>query len=173
VNVAVLVGGLLLVLPLVAVLGIGFKFDPHEIASPLIQKAAPDFTLTPLDGSAPVTLSAQRGHPVVVNFWATWCIPCQAEHRDLQALARMFAGKVSFYGVVYQDKPEAIASWLEKRGSLFPQLVDTGSSAALAFGVYGVPETYVIDKEGIIVHKVTGPIDGGEMQSLLSMLVAK
>jgi cytochrome c biogenesis protein CcmG/thiol:disulfide interchange protein DsbE len=171
VNVKVLLLGLALVLPLVALLAVGFRFDPREIASPLVGKPAPDFTLEPLGGGAPVQLSALGGKPAVVNFWATWCVPCQAEHPVLLALARQFEGKVNFLGVVYQDKPEAIQAWLERRGTAYPQLVDVGSRAALAYGVYGVPETYVIDANGIIVEKIAGAVDGRTLQAQLLDLV--
>lgn len=171
VNVVVLVVGLLVAIPLVAVLWNGFNYDPKEIASPLIGKAAPDFTLTPLEGGAPVALSSLRGTPVVVNFWATWCVPCQAEHATLQQLARNYDGRVKFYGVVYQDEGANIQNWLLKRGSAYPQLLDVGSSAAIAFGVYGVPETYFIGKDGIIVDKVAGAVDGRTAIAVLDKLV--
>lgn len=171
VNVVVLIVGLLVAIPLVAVLWNGFRFDPREIASPLIGKAAPDFTLTPLDGGAPVSLSALRGTPVVVNFWATWCVPCQAEHPTLLQLAKNYDGRVKFYGVVYQDDTDNISNWLMKRGSFYPQLIDVGSSAAIAFGVYGVPETYFIGKDGIIVDKVAGAVDGRAAIALLDEMV--
>ena len=173
VNVVVLVVGLLVAIPLVAVLWNGFRYDPRDIASPLIGKAAPDFTLTPLDGGDAVSLSALRGTPVVVNFWATWCVPCQAEHPTLLQLAKNYDGRVKFLGVVYQDEAENIQKWLAKRGSVYPQLIDLGSSAAIAFGVYGVPETYFIGKDGIIADKVTGAVDGRAATTLLDTLVAR
>lgn len=172
VNVKILAAGLLLVVPLVVVLANGFRYDPHEIKSPLIQKAAPDFTLATVQEGQELSLSGFRGKPVVVNFWATWCVPCKAEHATLLQLAKRYDGRVQFLGVVYQDKPEAIAEWLQKRGSAFPQLVDVGSKAALAYGVYGVPETFLIDGKGTIVDKITGPVDGQDMLLRLDALLA-
>ena len=171
VNVVVLVVGLLVAIPLVVVLWNGFKYVPREISSPLIGKAAPDFTLTPIDGGTPVSLAALRGTPVVVNFWATWCVPCQAEHPTLLQLARNYDGRVKFFGVVYQDDADNIQNWLMKRGSVYPQLLDVGSSAAIAFGVYGVPETYFIGKDGVIVNKVAGAVDGRTAITLLDQMV--
>lgn len=174
----VLFGGLVSVAVLVAVLASGFQHDPHEIASPMIGKPAPDFSLVALEPSATggeqvVHLAAQRSTPVVLNFWATWCIPCQQEHGTLLAVAREFGDKARFYGLVYQDKPEAIDAWLKARGRAYPTLIDTGSQAAIAFGVYGVPETFVIDKKGVIREKFTGGVTFQGMASLLNALIAE
>ena len=174
----ILAVGLLMVGVLVAVLASGFQHDPRSITSPLLGKAAPDFTLQALEpeasgASATVKLSALRGTPVVINFWATWCIPCQQEHSTLLAAAREFDGVAKFYGVVYQDKPEAIDAWLNARGRAYPTLIDVGSQAAIAFGVYGVPETFVIDKKGIIREKFTGGVTFAGVASLLNTLIAE
>lgn len=165
-NVKVLVAGLLVTIPLVVVLAVGFQHDPKRIDSPLIGKPAPAFRLPTVDGGT-VALADLRGKPVVVNFWATWCVPCRQEHPWLVQLSRRYQGRVDFLGVVYQDKPEAIAAWLQKYGSGYPTLVDEGSRAAIAYGVYGVPETYVIDGAGTIVHKFTGPVDPDELIRIL------
>ncbi|MSP54782.1 MAG: redoxin domain-containing protein [Myxococcales bacterium] len=168
--------GLACVVGLVAVLASGFQHDPHEVASPLVNKPAPDFTLSTIElnaagGADTVRLSGQRGTPVVVNFWATWCVPCQQEHQTLLALAARFRGTVRFYGVVYQDKPEAIDAWLNKRGRGYPTLIDAGSQAAIAFGVYGVPETFVIDQSGIIREKSTGGVNFQQLSGVLDELL--
>ncbi|MFZ5482181.1 MAG: cytochrome c-type biogenesis protein CcmH [Myxococcota bacterium] len=154
----VLAVGLAIVLPLVAVLANGFRFDPRAIDSPLVEKAAPDFALTSIDGQ-PFKLSDLRGKPVVVNFWATWCVPCQQEHALLLAAAKKWGDRATFLGVVYQDTPEKIRGWLDRHGEGYPTLVDEGSKVAIAYGVYGVPETYVIDAGGVIRHKFVGPVD--------------
>ena len=143
---------------------------------PMIGKPAPDFTLKAIEPAADgseqiVKLSLQKGHPVVVNFWATWCIPCQQEHSTLLAISREFGGAVHFFGLVYQDKPEAIDAWLNSRGRAYPTLIDVGSQAAIAFGVYGVPETFVIDKKGVIRQKFTGGVDYDEVSALLAGLL--
>jgi cytochrome c biogenesis protein CcmG/thiol:disulfide interchange protein DsbE len=171
VNLRVLLLGLLVVAPLVVVLWKAFDFDPHSIASPLIQKSAPDFVLNAVDDGSEYRLSTLRGRPTVINFWATWCEPCKDEHATLLQLAEMYSGKVVFLGVVYQDKPAAIAGWLDEHGRGFPQLVDVGSRTALAYGVYGVPETFVIDAQGTIISKITGPVDGRAMVAALNKLL--
>jgi cytochrome c biogenesis protein CcmG/thiol:disulfide interchange protein DsbE len=171
VNLKVWMGGLAVAAPLVLVLGLGFQNDPHAIASPLIGKPAPDFLLAPIDGTAPVRLSEQRGVPAVVNFWATWCVPCKTEHRTLVAVARRMEGKVNFFGVVYQDEPAKIRAWLDKMGDAYPQLLDVGAKAAIAYGVYGVPETYIVDGNGVITYKFTGPVEAQSLMEQLAPLV--
>lgn len=170
----VLVIGLLGIAGIVGVLASGFRFDPHAVNSPLIGKPAPDFALAALEpDDGTVQLSALSGRPVVLNFWATWCVPCQQEHPALLALAREFRGLVQFYGVVYQDKPETIRVWLDARGRGYPTLLDNGAQTAIAYGVYGVPETFVVDKRGVIREKVAGAVDFAAMMNLLTSLVAE
>lgn len=169
-NKGVLAVGAVLVLPLLYVLAKGFEHDPRQIDSPLLDRAAPVFALAPVGGGPVVSLASLRGKPAVVNFWATWCEPCKAEHADLQAAARAWEGRASFVGVVYQDTPEKIDAWLARMGSAYPTLVDTGSAVAMAYGVYGVPETYVIDAQGTIREKITGPIDPAALDARLRAL---
>lgn len=171
VNLQVWIGGIVVAAPLLLVLGLGFQSDPHQIDSPLIGRPAPDFFLRPIDGGAPVRLSEQRGAPAVVNFWATWCVPCKAEHRTLVAVASRLQGKVKFFGVVYQDEPAKIQAWLNKMGSVYPQLLDVGAKAAIAYGVYGVPETYIVNGDGIITYKFTGPVEAQSLMEQLAPLV--
>ena len=171
VNLKVWLGGLALIAPIVLFLGLAFQYDPHAISSPLIGRQAPDFTLSPIDGGAPVRLSEQQGMPTVVNFWATWCVPCKAEHRTLIAVAKRMAGKARFFGVVYQDQVANIEAWLGSQGNAYPQLLDVGSKAAIAYGVYGVPETYLIDASGRVTWKFTGPVEGRALLEELAALV--
>lgn len=169
---SVLLVGLLLVGPLIWVLRRGFDFDPHYIESPLVGRNAPDFSLPSLDGDKTVQLADLGGKPTVVNFWATWCIPCKQEHPMLVEAARAYGDAVNFVGIVYQDEPANIHAWLNRNGGYaFPILIDQGTSAAIAYGVYGVPESFVLDASGLIVHKFTGPIDPTQLQSLLGSLL--
>lgn len=156
----ILGGGLLVILPLLFILARGFSFNPRQINSPLIDQPAPSFELPRLtDSSRLVTVESLRGKPVVLNFWATWCVSCPREHPWLVRLARKFGDDVQFVGVAYEERNEAIQAWLDRNGGgAYPTLVDINGKAAIAFGVYGVPETYVIDAEGVIRHKHTGPI---------------
>ncbi len=156
----ILVVGMLVVIPLLLVLARGFSFDPRRIDSPLIGEPAPAFELPRLDdGSKLVSLESLRGKPVLVNFWATWCVSCPDEHPWLVELAREHGDDVQFVGIAYEEKNAEIEAWLARHGGeAYPTLVDINGKAAIAFGVYGVPETYLIDSEGIIRDKITGPV---------------
>ncbi len=164
-----LIGGIL-VAPLLVMLASGLRHDPREVVSPLIGKPAPEFTLSDLEGRT-LRLEDLRGQPVVVNFWATWCQPCAAENPIFAALARRYAGRARFVSVIYQDTPEAIRDYERQRGSWGPALVDPDSRTAIRYGVYGVPETFVIDARGVIHEKVTGMVSfDGLTRSLEALL---
>jgi len=166
-NRKVLVGGLVLVVPLLAVLVMNLGRDPHLIDSPLVGRTAPPFTLVPVSGGDPVSLARLRGRPVVLNFWATWCVPCLQEHPVLLSFARSLGDDVAFVGVVYQDDENSVRTWLGRRGSAYPSLVDPQSRTAIAYGVLGVPETFFIDPQGTIVAKHMGPLDGETLMARL------
>jgi cytochrome c biogenesis protein CcmG/thiol:disulfide interchange protein DsbE len=169
---AVLIAGTAVTIGLVLVLGLGFGRDPHAIASPLIGKPAPDFDLARLDGGR-TRLADLAGRPAVINFWATWCVPCEQEHPVLATVAAAYADRVAFAGVVYQDEPSKIEGWLKRHGGeAVPTLIDDGSRVAIAYGVYGVPESFVLDGGGTIVRKFTGPVDPGALSILLDTLLA-
>ena len=158
-NSTVLWVGLGVVLPLLLLLGSSLGRDPHTVRSPLVGRAAPDFALTPLDGGAPIRLSDLRGRPAVLNFWATWCVPCFQEHEVLVRAARAHEGRVRFLGVVYEDDPHSVRRFLEREGSAYPSLMDGESKTAIAYGVFGVPESFFLDAQGQVVAKHTGPLD--------------
>jgi cytochrome c biogenesis protein CcmG/thiol:disulfide interchange protein DsbE len=166
-NRKVLIAGLVLVAPLVAVLLIGLGRDPRVVRSPLVGREAPPFTLRPVGGGAPVSLESLRGKPVVVNFWATLCVPCIEEHGVLVSGARSWEGQAHFLGVVYQDEEKTIAEFLRRRGSAYPTLFDEGGKTAIAFGVYGVPETFFISPDGVVVEKFMGPLDDAALSASL------
>ena len=125
-----------------------------EIGSP-----APAFELPLLDGSGTAALTDFRGQIVVVNVFASWCPGCRTEHDDLLATAEAFADSgVKFIQISYQDEPEDTIAFLDELGHspYTTYLVDEGSRAAIAFGVFGVPETYFIDEAGIVRGKIQG-----------------
>ncbi len=169
-NRTALVLGALLVVPLLLFLAVSLGKDPRAIDSPLVGKEAPTFTLEDLEGRV-YQLAASRGRPVVINFWATWCQPCVVEHPVLLSGARRYAGRVDFVGVVYQDEPAAIRQFVATRGAWGPSLIDPGSRVAIAYGVYGAPETFIVNAEGTIVEKVTGLVTPQALERILGELL--
>ena len=159
--------------PIVMLLGYGLTRDPRHIASPLPGRAAPEFALPTLDAGDSIKLSALRGNVVVVNFWASWCIPCRDEHPVLLDAARTFEPKgVKFLGIAYNDKPDDSRRWLDELGKSYPSLVDNGARTAIDYGVSGVPETFILDKQGVVAFKKFGPITTSEITQKLDSLLA-
>jgi cytochrome c biogenesis protein CcmG/thiol:disulfide interchange protein DsbE len=164
--------GATIAVPIVLVLGYGLTRDPRYIASPLPGRTAPDFALPALEGDS-VNLSELRGNVVVVNFWASWCIPCRDEHPVLVAASRTYQPKgVKFVGIAYNDKPDDSKRWLEELGKTYPSLVDAGSRVAIDYGISGVPETFILDKQGVVAFKKFGPITTPEITQKLDSLLA-
>ncbi|MGI8518011.1 MAG: TlpA family protein disulfide reductase [Acidimicrobiia bacterium] len=162
-------------LVLAVILGSRFGRDPSFIASPLIGQPAPDLTLARLNGDGELALRQLQGNIVVVNFWASWCVPCRAENTDLVATAQAFINVgVRFVGVVYQDDPDSAIAFLDELGwggSNYEYVVDPGSRAAIAFGVFGVPETFFINPEGLIVGKIIGQTNAILLGSSLDQIL--
>ncbi|HYS53631.1 MAG TPA: redoxin family protein [Thermoanaerobaculia bacterium] len=166
-NRTVFIIGVAITLALVAVLFVGLGKDPAEIKSPLIGKSAPPFALKAVGTGQTIDVAALRGKPVVVNFWATWCVPCYQEHPVLVENARMIPN-VQFVGVVFNDSEDKISAFLRERGSSYPTLLDQQGKTAIAYGVGGVPETYFLNRQGVIVAKFTGPMTTEILQSNLA-----
>lgn len=140
---------------LVVLFAAGLQRDPTVIPSPLIGRPAPAFDL-PTQAGARLTDASLRGAPVVVNFWASWCTPCLEEHPLLMELAR---SGVRIIGINYKDDPQAAAQWLARHGNPFGTVaLDPDGRAGLDWGVYGVPETFVLDATGTILYKHIRPM---------------
>ena len=150
-------------LTLMVVLARSFGKDPHEVPFKLEGLPAPAFAVTDLQTGAPVTSEQLRGQPYVLNFWASWCGPCQVEHPAVEWGARAYGDRVRFFGVLYEDTVENAKKDLSRRSASFPQLLDPRSRMAVDFATTGVPETYFIDAAGVIVHKTVGPIGREEL----------
>jgi len=166
-NKTVLIVGVVIVAVVVFVLFAGLGKDPSIIDSPLIGKPAPPFALKAVGSGETVDLTALRGKPVILNFWATWCGPCYEEHPTLVANARNLPN-VQFVGVVFNDDEDKIMRFLAQRGTAYPTLLDTNGKTAIAYGVGGVPETYFINPAGTIVAKYAGPLSTEELQANLA-----
>jgi len=161
---------LVIAIPLIALLAYGFGRDPSVIASPLLNKPAPAFTLRTLDGAS-LSLKQFRGKPVVLNFWASWCLACKVEHPYLVQAWQTYTPDVGFVGIVYEDSAGNARAFMREYGGGWPDVLDPGQRTALDYGVYGVPETFFIDRRGIVRYKqiggVTPQLLDGEIQSLL------
>ncbi|MCW5622517.1 MAG: DsbE family thiol:disulfide interchange protein [Burkholderiales bacterium] len=143
---------------LVVFLGIGLGLKPREVPSPLIDKPAPAFTLTRLDDpNLSVRAEDMRGQVWILNVWASWCVACLDEHPLLVEFSRQ--GLVPLYGLNYKDKPDDARAWLARHGNPYDvSVVDGDGRVGIDYGVYGVPETFVIDKQGVIRYKHIGPV---------------
>jgi cytochrome c biogenesis protein CcmG/thiol:disulfide interchange protein DsbE len=135
------------------------EYNPRGVPSALIGRAPPDFALPPLRADLPPVTSADLRNlpgPVLVNFWASWCVPCIIEHPQLMRLHRE---GVPVFGIAYKDKPEDSEKFLRERGNPFQRLSkDEPGRVAIDWGVYGVPETYLIDRTGVIRWRWAGPV---------------
>ena len=158
-----------------AAFGLRVGKDPTLVDSPLIGRPAPAATLPDLDGGPPVSLSALRGRVVVVNFWASWCVPCRTEHTELVAASSAYreAGVV-FVGIDFQDRRTSALAFLDELGRArgYRYVTDPGSRAALDFGVFGVPETFLLDRSGTVAAKITGPVTFPLLAGALDDLLA-
>ncbi|HEV2828447.1 MAG TPA: DsbE family thiol:disulfide interchange protein [Pyrinomonadaceae bacterium] len=143
---------------LVVFLAIGLRHDPHEVPSPLINKPAPVFRLAQLKDPAKVfSAEEMRGKVWLLNVWASWCVTCRDEHPLLLEYARSKA--VPIYGLNYKDKREDALAWLGDLGDPYVlSASDFDGRVGIDYGVYGAPETYLIDRNGVIRFKHVGPV---------------
>ena len=174
-------------LPLILFLGLAGLFfvglhsgDPSRLPSALIGKPVPDFKLPPLDGlktngtQVPgLTSGDLKGKGVqIVNFWASWCLPCRDEHPFLEKLAQ--ESKARLIGINYKDKTAAARRFLGQLGNPFQAVgVDAKGTAAINWGVYGMPETFIVGNGGKILFKHVGPIDADDLQTKLLPAIRK
>jgi cytochrome c biogenesis protein CcmG, thiol:disulfide interchange protein DsbE len=169
---------LLTLLPLAAFIVVAGYFalalrpgrDPHELPSALIDKPAPAFALPALGAAGEVSLAGLGGRVVVLNFFASWCVPCRIEHPLLMRLANQDG--VAIVGIAYKDAPAAARKLLDDAGDPYRAVgQDLSGRTGIDFGVYGVPETYVIDRGGRIRRKFVGPLTPEAVERELLPLV--
>jgi cytochrome c biogenesis protein CcmG/thiol:disulfide interchange protein DsbE len=151
--------------PIVAfavLLASGLGRDPHALPSELVGRRAPAFALPVLRGGERIDLASLRGNVVVVNFWASWCVECREEHPALRAAWERYRERgVVFVGVDFEDAAADARRYADQAGGDWPLVTDPGSRTAIAFGVFGVPETYVIGPDGRVLAKRVGAVDYG------------
>jgi cytochrome c biogenesis protein CcmG, thiol:disulfide interchange protein DsbE len=145
-------------------------YNPQELPSAMIGKEAPAFDLAALGGNGRLSRDALKGRPFVINFFASWCVPCRIEHPLLMRLAQ--ADHIPLYGVAYKDKPQDSQRLLAQMGDPYRAIgIDRDGRTGLDFGVYGVPETYVVDATGHIRKRFVGPLTAEQVdQELLPLL---
>jgi cytochrome c biogenesis protein CcmG/thiol:disulfide interchange protein DsbE len=162
---------LFLFIVMVAFLAVGLKLDPREVPSPFIGKQAPAFMLPQLADPAKMFGNADlKGQVSLLNVWASWCVSCRQEHPLLIALSKQ--NILPIIGLNYKDEREAALEWLKRLGNPYTlSAFDADGKVGIDWGVYGVPETFVIDKQGVIRHKHTGPITEEAWQKTLLPLI--
>ena len=158
---------------LVGFLAVGLNLKPREVPSPLIDKPAPDFSLTRLDApEQKLSLQDLKGQVWLLNVWASWCVACRQEHPLLVELAGQKL--VPVYGLNYKDKRDDALAWLRRHGDPYVlSLADTDGLVGIDYGVYGVPETFVIDKQGTIRLKHIGPVTPEALRDTILPMVKK
>jgi len=160
--------------PVVLLLAYGFRTDPKSIPSPLLQKPAPSFRVALLGGGE-TSLQSLQGKPIIVNFWASWCYPaCYEEAPLLEATWRKYREQgLVMLGVVINDKEPNAREFMKRFDFSFPNGMDPGSKISIDFGVYGVPETFFIDRQGRIVYKHVGALEPRLMEERVRALLAE
>lgn len=171
-------------LPFIALLAFGMTRDPRQIPSPLPGRSAPlweravfasgdDAVLRRPIGDT-VRLTDLRGRVVVLNFWASWCLACRSEHADLSFVATERASQgVQVFGMLYNDTEPNGVRWIRTMGGQpYPSVADPGARTAIDYGLYGVPETFVIDPEGKVAHKFIGPVTAQGLMKVVDSVLA-
>ena len=158
---------------LVAFLYRGLSLDPKRVPSPLVGKPMPELSLPRLqDPAATLSDSDLKGKVSVLNIWATWCVSCRAEHEVLLQLAN--TGSVDIYGLNYKDERAKAQQWLQQLGDPYvANAFDADGRTGIDWGVYGAPETFIMDKQGMIRHKHIGPLTVDALNSTILPLIAE
>lgn len=151
--------------------GLGVNATPGEEAAS--GRRAPAFAITTLDGGRVYDNAALRGEYALIDFWSSWCPPCRAEAPDLAAVYEEYEdAPVEFLGVAIWDQTRDVLAHVERYGVGYPNAMDADGDMVVAFGVRGIPEKYILDREGRIVRKLTGPISRERLREILDDLLA-
>ena len=158
---------------LVLLLAVGLRLNPREVPSPLIGKPAPAFDLPLLmEPGKNFSEKTMLGRVWILNVWASWCPPCLVEHPVVTQVAR--SGMAPVVGLNYKDRREDALPWLKRNGDPFQLIAfDANGRIGIDYGVYGVPETYIIDRQGVIRYKHIGPITADVVKNEMEPLVRK
>jgi cytochrome c biogenesis protein CcmG/thiol:disulfide interchange protein DsbE len=154
------------------VLGLlGYALIDQPGEPPQVGSQVPDFHLTSLDGN-PMSMSTHQGEIVVLNFFASWCAPCRQEAAALEQTWRQYQDRgVQFVGIAYKDAASKAQAFLDEFAVTYPSAVEPGNHTAQAYGVTGVPETFVVDQQGRLVHHFVGPVTQAELSHILDQAV--
>ena len=172
-----------IIISVVLLLGLLMKaltLDPTRVASTLVGKPAFPFSTQLLQGESwlaggdgkTISLNDLKGKPVILNFWASWCVSCREEAAEFQRFwERHREEGILVVGIAIQDTPEAALEFAKRFGKTYPLGLDVSGKAGIDYGVYGVPETFLIDRNGVIQHKETGPMSVALLESKLPMII--
>ena len=150
--------------------GLFFAEDPKTIPSALINKPAPSFTLNSFKEKK-ITLDSFQGEPLVLNFFASWCVPCRRESQELEKVWQKYQGQINILSVAVNDSTEAAKKFIQENKVSFPAAKDDlDGSLSIDYGVTGIPETFFINSEGIIKDKVLGAVDSNKIEEFLNNL---
>ncbi len=145
----------------------GLKKDPKEIPSNLISKKIPEFNLKGFNSSEMTNYDLYKSEIKIINFFASWCPPCQIEHEQLMHLSK----KNSVFGIAKKNQLDELSSWLKRLGNPYTKIgMDLEGDVSIDWGVYGLPETFIVDEEGIIKYKHVGPIMKRDLKELESVI---
>jgi cytochrome c biogenesis protein CcmG, thiol:disulfide interchange protein DsbE len=152
-------------------LAVGLTRDPGTLPSALVDRPVPEFELPALEGAEGLSDEDLKGRVSLVNVFASWCVPCRIEHPVLMRLAEQ---GVPIFGINYKDPPDQAKAWLAELGDPFEKIgADRNGRVGIEWGVYGVPETFVIDAEGRIRHRHVGPIQASDLEQTLLPILAE
>lgn len=161
--------GLLISVAVFGILAVGLIRPPQQAASPLTGGPAPDFALTSLAGPR-ISMADLRGKLVLLNFWASWCLPCREETPLLEATSRRYAGQgLRVVGVIYQDGDDAARAFEKTYGLTYTNLLDPAGRTAIDYGVLLIPESFLIDGQGIIRDRQLGPYAAAELSRKIEL----